>query len=423
MPKSIKLLAPLLLLFSLFPAISSAQPPQGDWMNRSAQFRTKFYSVRTDLPKEEAIALAEHMDLVFASYKEMFTGFGRWRPKQLTLWLFADRDDYKSTLLSKFGTSGEGSAGMCISRGDSVALVAWRVENIDDLKSTLQHEGFHQFARQLFPNLPLWANEGMAEVFGRGVVINGKVVLGEVSALDKQRLARSNSKSEFRRFREFMTMESKEWQNAVVQGKNASLNYLQAWSMSHFFLYADEAKHQKNFLRFLSMLNQNEPYEQAFIKAFGVPRFDQMEQSWAKYMNQQSGTDYRETIRRMEFLSKGMTKLRESDINPISMEELKSELQKINFEFLSDAFGEETSMSASNERLFTIPVTVGQETRPVFRLVDSRGKPVVIDEESTRPVRRPTTPLALETHGYLPREFRVKWKRVRREYQPNFEVK
>ena len=39
----------------------------------------------------------------------------------------------------------------------------------------MQREGFHQYAAILFPGLPLWANEGFAELFEKGVVIDGDI--------------------------------------------------------------------------------------------------------------------------------------------------------------------------------------------------------------------------------------------------------
>ena len=416
----------VLLWCGILTTHASAQNPFGqgevEWWNRSEQFRTRYYTVKSDLPREEAIALATHMDLVFASYAEMFQGLGRWRPKQLAVCLFASREDYVNTLGSRFKANGAGSAGMCIARGNLVTLVAWRGQSIDELKRTLQHEGFHQFASHLFPNLPTWANEGMAEVFERGIVINGKVILGDVSRFDKRQLVGSMEKKEFRRFRDFLTMDQKEWNAHVQRGQNAGVNYLQAWCLCHFFLYADDSRHQQQFLQFLSLLNQGEPYEMAFVQAFGMPRFEQMESSWANYVEQLAPTDYRQTIINMEFLAQGLLKLREQKIHPISFDELKSELQKLNFEYTPKAFGHSTALLASNEKLYSIPSIRGQENTPAFRLVDVRGKAIKPPTEN-RPARRQAAPLTLETEGYLPHEFRVRWKRSGKSYQPTFEVK
>lgn len=404
---------------------------QGNWTSRSPQFKSKFYVVKSDLPRETSIGIARHMDLVFATYVDMFKGLKKWRPKQLGLFLFSNQEDYIETLQTQLGAVGTGSAGMCISRGDTVMLVAWQESSIERLKEVLQHEGFHQFARHLFPRLPTWANEGMAEVFGRGVVIGDKLILGEVGKIDKLQLTAVTQAKRFLRFREFFTMDQDRWNKSVQVGDGAAINYLQAWCLCHFFLYADDAKYQSRFLTFLSNLNEGTEYQQAFVRAFGVPRFEELEQKWQQYVNELPPTDYRETIRRMEFLSQGMLSLREADIYPTTLDDLEVELKKARFQWTSKLFDKERKLVATDSQSFKIPGAQVMKEPAVFRLVDTKGKPIPAakptassgSQSSSRPTRRSLVPLVIETYKYHPREFSVRWKRVGRKYIPAFETR
>ena len=253
------------------PAMAAAE--SDDWWHRAPVFPSRYYIVKTDLPKDEAVALARHMDLTCEAYAALFAGFKNWRPKRLELYLFASRDDYIPTLLKQFNARGEGSWGMAIPRGTSMSLAAWRGKHeIDEMKSLLQHEGFHQFAKQLFPKLPTWANEGMAGIFERGVVAGNTLVLGAVKIGDWMRIKKALHNRTVMPFDQFFTMRRSEWNHQVREG-DAHGNYLQAWSVTHFFLYANDGRYQTPFLKFLSQLNNDSPWKDAFVAAFGTPDF------------------------------------------------------------------------------------------------------------------------------------------------------
>jgi hypothetical protein len=264
----------------------------------------------------------------------------------------------------------------------------------------------------LFDDLPTWANEGLAEVFERGVAVGGKIVIGEVTAQDKLRLEDA-LKDGFKPFGELFTLENSQW-NAEVRLGDASINYLQAWSITHFFLWADEGKYQKPFLKFLKLLNQRADWQPAWVAAFGLPNYANMETKWREYIGQIAQHDYRTTIRRMDFLAQGMKSLHEQDIRPISFEELKTELQKASFKHASKLFGETVELSAEDEENFQIPFASETGTECQFELVDSRGR-------KPRPDSRPSSvPLQIETVGLDPLNFSVHWKRVKGEYIPTF---
>lgn len=402
-----------LCLASLSFADSAFGQSQGDWWSRSKVFRSRYYMVRTDFPDDEAKALAEHMDATCDTYIAMFKGLTTWQQTRLDLWLFQTREDYVATLQSRLQADGSGSQGMCISRGNQITLVGWRGEHGDErMRSLLQHEGFHQFARLLFDDLPTWANEGLAEVFERGVPVDGKIVIGEVTAQDKRRLEDALNDG-FRPFGELFTVENSQW-NLEVRLGDAGTNYLQAWSITHFFLWAEDGKYQKQFLKFLKLLNQRADWQPAWVAAFGLPNYANMEKKWRDYVGQIAQHDYRTTIRRMDFLAQGMKSLHEKDIRPITFDELKQELQKADFKHTSNLFGEAVELSAEDEETFQIPFASETGTDCRFELVDSRGR-------KPRPGSRPSSiPLQIETAGLKPLNFSVHWKRTGKEYIPTF---
>ena len=320
-------------------ATSHAQTAQ-QWWSRAPQFRTRYYHVKTDLTESDAQHLAEHMDITFEAYAQLFSGLKARRPRSLDLYLFANQIDYNEVLREKFRAVGTGSWGMAITRRGETSLVAWQGDySLTDMESVLQHEGFHQFARYLFPKLPSWANEGLAEVFQRGVEVDGKIVLGEVSPRDLMMLDKATKERQFRPFAQFFTMDQRVW-NQHVQFGQANTNYLQAWCLVHFFLYADDAKYQPAFLEFLVGLNRELPWQDAFVRAFGSPNFEAMQEKWLDYIGELQPADYRETIRRLEFLADGHERAAQAGSLPAVDRGTASRISKLEFRHDSDLFGQ-----------------------------------------------------------------------------------
>lgn len=397
----------------LFVSLSETLSAQ-TWWERSEEFRTKYYNIKMDLPEEEAADVAQHMDRTFESYADLFAGLKLRRQARLDVYVFSNKEDYMTVLREKFNNDGTGSGGKCITRGKVISLVAWKGPGknaLYRLKRTMQHEGFHQFASNLFPKLPTWANEGLAEVFERGVLVDGKIVLGEVSLSDVKRLRTAKEKGRFKSINEMLAVKQKDWNQQLVSGE-AGANYLQAWNLCHCFLFAEDSKYQKQFMNFLKGINEGVEWERSFVQAFGVPDFGSMNEVWLRYIETLTPMDYRKTIERMQFQAMGYIDLHEREIYPQTLEELQAELQKANFEFESELFGEAKTLSASNKENFLIPFDDAWLSDPAFEVVDYKGKP---PKEGKKPSK--SKPNGIHTTGLSPINFSVQWKKDRK--QPN----
>ena len=217
-------------------------------------------------------------------------------------------------------------------------------------------------------------------------------------------------------------MDQRVW-NQHVQYGQANTNYLQAWCLVHFFLYADGAKYQPAFMDFLVGLNRELPWQDAFVRAYGSPDFEAMEERWLAYIDELQPADYRETILRLDFLAAGMKQLNEQEIYPLTIAELQAELEKIDFRHDSNLFDKPREMRASDESLFRAAAGKSRTSQTTFRLVDAKGKPVEspADEKAkarlnSRLARRP---LQIVTVGLEPRNLVVEWTRAgKKGFQP-----
>ena len=159
-------------------------------------------------------------------------------------------------------------------------------------------------------------------------------------------------------------------------------------------------------------------WQPSFVAAFGMTDFRVMEMKWLEYARKLAPTDYRETIIRLEFLAKGIEALREKETFPNSFEQLAEDLRSIDFTYTSPLFGNVREMRAPDARLFEVPFAKDTASRPVFQLVDHRGRKLDDGESSAGKKksvskRKPPYPMIVTT-GLEPRNVSVRWASVRR---------
>ncbi|MDZ7618510.1 MAG: hypothetical protein U1E05_16020, partial [Patescibacteria group bacterium] len=395
------------------PGVAPGQPtataPGQDWWARAPLFRSTFYNIKTDLEPAEAKVMAEHMDATFAAYWGLFSRLPvrLQRPATLDLYMFANQQDYMNVLSLRFNDDATGSWGKCITVGKSISLVGWKGHHsLDDLMRLFQHEGFHQVSSHLFTGTPLWAEEGMAELFERGVMIGDQLVLGEFPPQDKAFLLRAMDGQQLAPLDKFLAIDHDAW-NARVRAGNAQSQYSQAWSLVHFLVFAENGKYEPQYLNFLVQLNRRVPWQQAFVAAFGVPDVKAMEARWSEYVRATPPSDYRETLRRLDFLAAGMTALRAREVYPTSIADLQEKLREMDFQHESTG-GEPRRMSASDATLFTVPFAEGVPGRE-FLLVETR--PAASGDRA----RQEPPPATIVAQGLYPQVFLAEWTRRGRE--------
>jgi len=384
--------------------------PGQDWWIRAPVYRSKYYNIKTDLDPAEAKIMAEHMDTTFAAYWGLFSKLPvrLQRPATLDLYLFGNQQDYVNVLALRFKSDATGSWGKCITSGKSISLVGWKGHHsLEDLKQLVQHEGFHQVSSHLFTGTPLWAEEGMAELFERGVAVGDQLVVGEFPPRDKAFLVKGIEGQEVMPLERFLSIGSDEW-SARVRAGSAQLQYLQAWSVVHFLVFAENGKYETPFLNFLVHLNRRVDWRQAFVASFGVPDFKALEAQWIQYVRDIAPSDYRETLRRLRFLAAGMVALHAQEIHPASIEELQTELRAIAFECDSDMPDAPQRMSAQDARLFQIPLAADLPDRR-FVLVESRAT------SSGTVARKKPLPMTIVAEGLYPQVFVAEWNRRSRD--------
>ncbi len=387
------LLAAVLVLGAMAPSASAqrsrntrAQTNQAE--NDSGQlrsFRTKQYEVFTNLPDDRAKPLAQHMDRVFTEYADRLRAFKAKDSKPVRLYLFDTRENYILALAQK-GFNASNTGGVFFRTGAETALATF-VEGQDRRRMihTLQHEGFHQFAHQrIGDTMPQWANEGLAEYFGEGLMIGRTMQTGLApkSRLDRVREA-IESDSVFP-FGQMLTMTNAEWNKRLSGGdERAMLMYDQAWAMAHFLVHANRGKYAGPFEDYLAALAQGLQPEQAFERAFKTKDFKAFEKLWTEYMLEEVDSDALSTAEeRLEFMGHGIGALHAQGVPIGSVGALQEDLKRRSFALtMTSEHGSVTELSADNDDLFRAPPPDrgrGQSSISLVRPRDNSEPPGVI---------------------------------------------
>ncbi|MBM43958.1 MAG: hypothetical protein CMJ36_02950 [Phycisphaerae bacterium] len=368
--------------------------------------QTRFYELHTDLDEGTARALGSHMDVVFEAYGKMFERFQGHPTKRLDAYIFRTQTAYLEFLRKKYGVDGTGSGGMFLQRGDDGALVVFEGgQGLRRVREVLQHEGFHQYAAILFPGIPLWANEGFAELFENGVVIDGEIDEFHVGSIPRgtlQQLKRARAENGLLPFDSFFLIDSKAWSRSLKDG-GASLNYMQAWSLVHFFLYAEEARWQDDFLGFLGLLNKGMDWQQAFSSVFKTSDYSEIQDEYIRWLDAAQPTSHRAIIHELEYLATGMHALHGAGIHPNTARLLRQQLKSNRYEYESHLFGEITMLSETHPGLFELQLD-GPGSGATIVLADDRGRPLV---NGAPPGSRPWN---IRTLGLKPFDYIVRWK-------------
>lgn len=385
-------------------------PITAPWHQRMQVIRSNHYLIHTDLTEDETRAYARHLDIVYRAYVKRLSSLRQRAPQSLNVYLFAKRDDYLRTLESQFGIDGTGSGGMFFVNPRGNGLAIWteglprrRVEHV------IQHEGFHQVAFALFGGeLPVWANEGLAEFFGEGVVVGNELVIGQSSPRTLQALRDAIENNQVIPFRTMLTLSGQAW-NANVTSGNARLQYQQAWSMVHFLVYGDGGRYQEAFERYLRFLNMGNQSLDAWIKAFGNADLTSFERRWAEFVREAKPSAFLTALERAEFLAAGLNELQQRGEYPATFDEMRAKLEEIGFKYSIEQHGIVSVYEASDASLFEIPMDDLAKQQPVFIVEKPRRRTNSFREH--RLEEEHPTPAEIRTDHLRPHNLRVVWHR------------
>jgi hypothetical protein len=246
------------------------------------QLATPHYRIHTDLEQRLAEDMGTRMEAMYEQYMLRFGDFNPRKTNPFEVYLFGKRKDYLTLTDNRFPNTG----GVFIVRRNLLAGFL-EGQGRDGLRRTLQHEAFHQFAyTTIGPNMPVWLNEGIAQVFEEGVWAGQQFQIGQVPPRRLRQLERDLQQRRFMPFREFVAITDAQWGKDLGNETTAASRYDQAWAMTHFLIFApDESgqpKYRARLTDMLRMLDSGTKGGDAFRASFS-DNFDGFQERFMEY--------------------------------------------------------------------------------------------------------------------------------------------
>lgn len=245
--------------------------------------QSKHYQIFSDLDDAATKDYAKRLDGMYEEYARRLADFSVPSEPKFQVYLFKKQSDYR-----KFtGMRLPNSAGIFIPSLQALAGFE-ETQGRTALRQTLQHEAFHQFAWQaISQNLPIWLDEGLAQVFEEGVWTGDQFLLGQVPPNRIRLLQQDIANGRLMPFKQLMSMSRTAFQSRMRDDALGRSQYNQAWAMTHFLVFATDDKGKTRFrdrlIGWLRDLHAGRDPQQAFISNFSgnIDGFEKRFIEWA----------------------------------------------------------------------------------------------------------------------------------------------
>ena len=206
-------------------------------------FASRHYRIHSDMDISVVRDYAVRLDAMYEEYSKRLADFDVPVGQQFDVFLFAKRSEYDEFT----GNRVPNTSGIFIPSLHALAGYE-ELQGRAGLRQTLQHEAFHQFAWQVIDkDLPIWLDEGLAQVFEEGVWTGRGFILGQVPPFRLDRLRADIDANKLVDFRTFLTMSRDEFQGRMKDAAVGRAEYNQAWAMTQFLIFATDERGQRRY--------------------------------------------------------------------------------------------------------------------------------------------------------------------------------
>jgi hypothetical protein len=251
-------------------------------------FQSRFYTVHTNLDRDEVKPIAHRMDVIFHHYRQRFNKFERRSRQTADLYLLRTRRQYVK-FMGEYGVNAQNSGGMFFKLPNHGVhgLATWvQSRQQQRLVTVLQHEGFHQFAFHFIgQHIPIWVNEGLAQYFEDARIQGREMELGRVSKKRVRHLEQAYRQEKLLGLSKVLGLSMRQWNRILSASPRSSQRlYAQAWSMVYFLIHGENGKYREPFRRYLHLLAAGKTSRQAAEEAFQVETFQPMQRKWLRFL-------------------------------------------------------------------------------------------------------------------------------------------
>jgi len=228
--------------------------------------KTAHYLVHTDLDIGLATELSQRMEAMYGEYSRRMEDFhSAATNERLEVYLFARKRGYDQLTENKAPNSG----GIFMFGSRNLLAAYVEEQGRENLRRTLQHEAFHQFAYKcISENLPIWLNEGLAQLFEEGIWTGSEFQIGQIPPSRLRQLQQDIQSRRFLDFEKLFAMSTEEWGKRLARDVDSgTAQYNEAWAVVQF-LGKTTTQNQKRLVAWLKAIHGGQEPLAAFDANF-----------------------------------------------------------------------------------------------------------------------------------------------------------
>ncbi len=319
------------------------------------RFKSRYYDIQTNLTRDEVIDYARHMDAIFEQYQKRFREFETQHHIAMPLFLLRTQDDYHS-FMKMNGIDATNSGGMFFVMPQIQGLATWTSDKSRfQTASVLQHEGFHQFAwNYIGPHLPVWINEGIAQYFEDGIIVDDKMKLGLANAHRIEIVRQAIENESVIDFDILLTLTDDDWGNTLrANPRQTSLMYAQSWSIVYFLIHGRNGRYLKPLESYLKLVGKGHQSSSAFRLAFGTNDLTDLKRQWLRFARNQQPDQINIAVTHLEFIGAALRFMADqNETMPKSIRELRDNLRARQFTITRRSHNIVTEYNADDDKLY-----------------------------------------------------------------------
>lgn len=229
------------------------------------------FGIVSQLSEETTRAWAEEFDQFVTALHQLYNRDDR-DLVPLTIVIFKSKNQFSDYRIRTKSGQAERVVGLFANRDDWSVIALPGLRGYQKTRRVILHEAVHWYAHSQSVDLPLWLDEGLAEVYSTFEIKQGKARWGmpiqsHIDYLDYKGLQPT---------REFLRATQDEALHEL------DTYYPQAWAMVHYFLFGNGGENRNKFKVFLSELDKKSR-EKAFESALGMT-YEEFDREIRPYM-------------------------------------------------------------------------------------------------------------------------------------------
>jgi Flp pilus assembly protein TadD len=279
LPHMTRQLTAIVLAFLGF-ALLSGTPLSGSKHETWVEVRSPNFLVVSNAGEKQARKTAIRFEQIRAVFRRSLKVASEHATPPITILAVKDEESMKA-LLPEYWAKGHSHPAGIFMEDDGQYFAAIQLDAPgSNPYDTIYHEYYHSLTLPYYPNLPLWAAEGLAEFFGNTQISDSEVGMGrpDPDLIEELRQGKLIPLDVL-----FKVDHTSPYYN---EQNKTSIFYAESWALTHYLMVGDKASHRPMLTAYLNEVSRGATQEQATAKGFGDLK--QLQAALNKYIQNNS---------------------------------------------------------------------------------------------------------------------------------------